>query len=134
MPNQVEGVIIETDGQTARVRCSIHSDCENCGVCPGANAMVIEAIDTQGAKPGDSVVVESRESNMLLTAFMVFIFPFLAIGCGIWLGYYLSHRFAAPPVLLMTLGGLILGMAAVLIIKYLDRSLESGKPVIRSIK
>ncbi|WP_054696844.1 SoxR reducing system RseC family protein [Syntrophomonas palmitatica] len=134
MPNQVEGVIIETDGETAKVRCSIHSDCENCGMCPGANAMVIEAIDTQGVKPGDFVVVESKESHMLLTAFMVFIFPLLAVGCGIWLGYYLSPRFVMSPVLLMTLGGLLFGVTAIIVLKVMDRSLESDKPVIRSIK
>lgn len=134
MPNLVEGVIIETNGETAKVRCSIHSDCENCGVCPGSSAMIIEAIDMEGVKPGDSVLVESKEANMVLAAFMFYIFPLLAVGCGILLGNYLSHRFMISPVLSMTLGGLVFGVAAMFIIKHMDKSLESEKPIIRFIK
>jgi len=134
MPNQVEGVIIETNGETAKVRTSVHSDCENCGVCPGSNAMIIEAINVEGVKPGDSVVVESKESNMALAAFSIFIFPLLAVGGGILLGNYLSRRLMMSSVLLMTLGGLLFGVAAIYIIKYLDKKLESEKPIIRSIK
>jgi len=134
MPNKVEGVIIETNGETAKVRCSVHSDCENCGVCPGSNAMIIEAVNMEGTKPGDSVIVESKEANMALTAFLIYIFPLLAVGGGILLGQYLSYRVMISPALLMTLGGLIFGMAAFYIIKHVDRSLESDKPVIRSIK
>ena len=134
MPNQVEGVIIETNGGTAKVRTSVHSDCENCGVCPGSNAMIIEAINLEGVKPGDSVVVESKQSHMVLTAFLIFIFPLIAVGGGILLGNYLSRRLMMSSVLLMTLGGLLFGVAAIYIIKYLDKKLESEKPIIRSIK
>lgn len=134
MSDMVDGVVIETDGETAKVRASIHSDCENCGVCPGSNAMIIEVVDNVGAKPGDSVLVESKHSNMVLTAFMIYIFPLLAVGGGILLGSYLSHRFVISSALLMTLGGLVFGVAAIIIIKYLDRSLQSEKPIIRSIK
>lgn len=134
MPDLVEGVVIETNGETAKVRTSIHSDCENCGVCPGSNAMIIDAVDMVGAKPGDSVLVENKQSNMVLVAFMVYIFPLLAVGCGILLGYYLSHRFIFSPALLMTLGGLFFGVMALFIIKHFDRSLQLEKPTIRSIK
>lgn len=134
MSDLVDGVVIETDGETAKIRCSVHSDCENCGVCPGSNAMIIEAVDAVGVKPGDSVLIESKQSNMVLAAFMIYIFPLLAVGCGIILGYYLSHRFMISSALLMTLGGAIFGVAAIFIIKYLDKSLQSEKPIIRSIK
>lgn len=133
MPDQVEGVVIETNGETAKVRCSVHSDCENCGVCPGANAMIIEVVSLEGAKPGDSVMVENKEANMVLVAFMVYIFPLLMVGCGIILGYYLSHRFLMSSSLLMTLVGLVFGVAAIFIIKRFDRSLQSAKPTIKSI-
>jgi len=134
MPDLVEGVIIETNGETAKVRCSVHSDCENCGVCPGSDAMIIDVVDTIGAKPGDSVIVESRKSNMVLAAFMVFIFPLLAVGGGIYLGYYLAPRLMISPKLAMTLGGIIFGVMAIYVIKYLDRSLKSENTIVRTIK
>lgn len=134
MLNKIEGVIIETNGETAKVRASIHSDCENCGLCQGSNAMVFEAVDKEGVKPGDSVVVESKETNMVLTAFIIYIFPMLAVGGGILIGNYLSHRFMMSSVLLMTLGGILFGLAAIYIIKFTEKKLESDKPIIRSIK
>ena len=130
MGKTIEGVVIETNGETAKVRCSVHSDCENCGVCPGSNAMIIDALDGVGAEPGQQVIIEDKETNMLLAAFMVFIFPLLAVGGGIFLGYYLSPRVMISPTVMMTLGGLIFGLAAIYIIKRLDLSLQSEKPAI----
>lgn len=134
MSNLIEGVIVEIDGETAKVRTSVHSDCENCGVCPGSNAMIIDAIDPVGVKPGDSVLIESKQSNMLLAAFMIYIFPLLAVGCGILFGYWVSAQWMVPQALSMTLGGLILGVGSIAAVKYLDKTLQSDKPVIRSLK
>ncbi|MGE5372541.1 MAG: SoxR reducing system RseC family protein [Solirubrobacterales bacterium] len=134
MSNLIEGVIVEIDGETAKVRTSVHSDCENCGVCPGSNAMIIDAIDPVGVKPGDSVLIESKQSNMLLAAFMIYIFPLLSVGCGILFGYWVSAQWMVPQALSMTLGGLILGVGSIAAVKGLDQSLQSDKPVIRSIK
>lgn len=134
MPDQVEGIVIETNGETAKIRCSVHSDCENCGVCPGADAMIIEVDSLEGLKPGDSVLVENNESNMAKVAFMIYIFPLLVVGSGIILGYYLSLRFMISQALSMAMGGLVFGVAAIMIIKRVDKTLQSAKPIIRPIK
>lgn len=130
MEKMVEGVVIETNDGTAKVRCSIHSDCESCGICPGNNAMIIDVVDEVGTETGQRVMVESKQTNMLLAAFTVFIFPLLAVGAGIYLGYYLSPRFMISPVVLMILGGLIFGLSALYIVKRMDKSMQSEKPVI----
>jgi len=134
MPDQIEGIVIETNGETSKVRCSVHMDCENCGFCPGADAKIIEVDSVEGLKPGDSVLVENNESNMSRVAFIVYIFPLLVVGCGIILGYYLSLRFMMSQALLMTIGGLVFGVAAIMIIKRVDKTLQSVKPVIKPIK
>ncbi len=135
MEKLIEGVVIETNGESAKVRCSVHSDCENCGVCPGSNAMIIDVTDELGAQVGQQVLIESKETNMLLAAFMIFVLPLLAIGLGIFLGYYLSFRLIMSATLLMILGGLIFGLLAIFIIRRLDKSLQSEKPtIIRTIK
>jgi len=130
MEKLTEGVVIETSGETAKVRTSIHSDCENCGICPGSNALIIDAINDQGVETGERVLIESKESNMLLAAFTVFILPLLAVGLGVGLGYYLSHRFMMSSALLMTSGGLIFGLSAIYVVKRLDRLMQSEKPII----
>jgi sigma-E factor negative regulatory protein RseC len=112
MEKLIEGVVIESAGDTAKVRCSIHSDCENCGVCPGSNAMIIDVINEIGVEAGQQVLVENRESNMLLAAFLIYILPLLAIGCGIGLGYYISSRLPISPVLSMIAGGVVLACGA----------------------
>jgi sigma-E factor negative regulatory protein RseC len=134
MEKLIEGVVIESNGETAKVRCSIHSDCENCGVCPGSNAMIIDVTDGVGAQVGEQVLIESRETNMLLAAFMMFVLPLLAVGLGIYLGYYLSFRLMISATLLMILGGLLFGLLAVFIIRRLDKSLQSEKPTIVGTK
>lgn len=135
MSDLVEGVVIETDGETAKVRTSVHSDCENCGVCPGSNAMIIDVVDKVGAKLGDSVLIESKKSHMLLAAFMIYIFPLLAVGGGILIGNYLAIRWAFSPALLMTAGGLIFGVMAILLIKYMDKTLGAEIPnIVKTIK
>ncbi len=135
MEKLIEGIVIESIGETAKVRCSIHSDCENCGVCPGSNAMIIDVTDEVGAKVGERVLIESKETNMLRAAFMIFMLPLLAIGLGIFLGYYLSSRLMISAALLMTMGGLIFGLPAIYIIRRLDKTMQSEKPnIIRTIK
>ncbi|HWP97131.1 MAG TPA: SoxR reducing system RseC family protein [Syntrophomonadaceae bacterium] len=135
MEKLIEGVVIESTGETAKVRCSIHSDCESCGVCPGNNAIIIDVTDQVGAQIGQQVLIESKETNMLLAAFMIFVLPFLAVGLGIFLGYYLSLRLMISAKLLMILGGLIFGFLAIFVIRRLDKSLQSEKPtIVKTIK
>ncbi|MEN6326601.1 MAG: SoxR reducing system RseC family protein [Syntrophomonas sp.] len=135
MEKLVEGVVIESNGETAKVRCSVHSDCENCGVCPGNNAMIIDVTDEVGTQVGQQVLIDKKETNMLLAAFTIFVLPLLAVGLGIFLGYYLSFRLMISAKLLMILGGLIFGLAAVFIIRRVDQSLQSEKPtIVRTIK
>lgn len=135
MEKLVEGVVIESNGETAKVRCSVHSDCENCGVCPGNNAMIIDVTDGFGTQVGQQVLIDRKETNMLLAAFTIFVLPLLAVGLGVFLGYYLSFRLMISAKLLMILGGAVFGLAAVFIIRRLDQSLQSEKPtIVRTIK
>lgn len=135
MEKLVEGVVIDTSGEIAKVRTSIHSDCESCGMCPGNNAMILDVIDEIGAEKGQRVLIKNKETNMLLAAFTVYILPLLAVGLGILLGYYLASRLNISSVVLMTLMGVIFCLLAIFIVKRLDRSLQSEKPIIiRTIK
>ncbi|RNC29603.1 MAG: hypothetical protein AWM53_00218 [Candidatus Dichloromethanomonas elyunquensis] len=132
MKKLFEGVVIESNGETAKVRCSIHGDCENCGMCPGSNAMILDVTDKVGASIGEQVFIETKETNMLLAAFTIFLLPMLAIGLGIFLGYYLSSRLMISVKILMISGGLIFGLPAIDTVRRQDKSLQSEKPIIVS--
>lgn len=135
MEKLIEGVVLEVNQDIATVKISRHSECSNCGACPGDNAIILEAIDAVGSKAGQHVLIKSKETNMLLAAFLVYIFPLIAIALGVVIGYYLSFSFTVSSTLLMTLGGVILGLAAIVLIKRLDLSLQSEKPmIIKTIK
>jgi sigma-E factor negative regulatory protein RseC len=134
MKKEFEGVVIETNGNTAKVRTSIHNDCENCGFCPGNNAMIFEVINKVGAKVGQRIIIEKNETNTLLAAFIIYILPLVVIGCGIYLGYYLSSRLLFSADLLMIIGGVVFGLPMIVFVRRLDRSLQSQKPIIIKVK
>lgn len=134
MKETIVGVVIEVTADTAKVKINRHSDCHNCGLCPGEDALVLEASRTADAKPGQRVLLELKNGNMLMAAFTVYILPILAIAGGIFLGYLAASHFKTSANLVMTLGGFIFGLAAVLVIKKLDLSLQSAKDMPKIIK
>ena len=134
MEELTEGVVIEVTGHTAKVRASIHSDCDHCGLCPGNNAMILEAANEAGANVGDRVLIQNKTMNGLLAAFIMFLLPLLAVVLGIVLGYYLSFRFMVSTKILMIAGGSLFGLGAFIFIRRLDKSLQSEKPTIVQIK
>lgn len=134
MKEFMEGVVIQSEGKIAKVRTSIHSDCDHCGMCPGNNAMIIDVTNEMGAGVGDRVLVENKTMNGLLAALIMFLLPLLAVVLGIVLGYYLSFRFMVSAKVLMSAGGVIFGLITLYFIRRLDKSLQSEKPTIVKIK
>lgn len=86
--NKEEGVIIETDGKIAKVRVGRHENCTACGACASAKNVVIEARNEVGAKIGERVKFIAPKENIILGAFMVFVFPLVFAGFGAVVSYY----------------------------------------------
>jgi len=126
MKESIEGIVIEVNAEIAKVKISRHGECSNCGLCPGEDAMILDAPNTMGTKPGHKVLLEIKEGNMLKAAFAVYILPLIAIASGIYLGFLFSSIFKISEVLPMTIGGFVSALAAVLVIKRLDISLQSA--------
>ncbi len=134
MKELTEGVVIEVTGHMAKVRASIHGDCDHCGMCPGSNAMILDVVNEAKAAVGDRVLIEDKAMNGVLAAFILFLLPLLAVILGIVLGYYLSFRFMLSEKLLMISGGSLFGLAAFVFVRRLDKSLQSEKPTIVKIE
>jgi sigma-E factor negative regulatory protein RseC len=122
MDTQQEGIVLEVIGSMAKVKTSRHNDCENCGACPGNSAMVLEARNDIGARPGQRVAIEIREINMLQAAFIVYILPLIVVCIGIIAGWNLAQRLGSEPLWFQVAGGVVAFIMSVVYIKYFDTS------------
>lgn len=120
MDKQQEGIVLEVVGDMAKVKTSRHNDCENCGACPGNSAMVLDALNQVGAKPGQRVAIEVQEINMLKAAFIVYILPLIAVFIGALLGGVLAQKFGSESLWFQVIGGVVAFVLSVVYIKYFD--------------
>ncbi|NMM64032.1 SoxR reducing system RseC family protein [Clostridium sp. P21] len=65
---------------------------------------------------------EPKKTNMLLAAFMMFIFPIMLVCLGIFLGGYIGKSIGTSIRTFQILGGVIAFIVAVIAIKLFDRS------------
>lgn len=131
-----EGIVISVEGDLARVRTSRHNDCENCGACPGNSAMVLDARNPLGAKPGQRVMIEVQAVGMLKSAFVVYILPLLAIVAGAVAGSWVAEKYASEPIWFQAAGAALAFAGSIGYIKFFDKSARSSanmQPVITRI-
>ena len=136
MRREETGIVIEISESKAKVKASRHGDCENCGVCPGDNAMVLEVQNPIGAKVGQRVAFEIQEANMLLAAFVVYILPLLALLAGAISGGVLGNNLGQNVLVCQIGGGIFFFAIAVVYIKRYDRAVKKNDnllPVITKI-
>jgi len=132
-----EGIIIAVNGEVARVRTSRHSDCENCGACPGTSAMVLEAANPLGAKVGQRVFVTIEETSMLKATFITYIMPLVFAAVGAALGGIVAALLEMSSAAAWQIaGGILAFAAAVAIVYWYDKRISSRAkmlPVITEI-
>ncbi|WP_371371544.1 SoxR reducing system RseC family protein [Sporomusa aerivorans] len=137
MTKEQEGIVLETAGGMAKVKASRHSDCENCGSCPGNTAIVVDALNPVGAQRGQRVALEVKEVNMLKAAFIVYILPLVMILAGAFAGSFLANeQQAINPVWYQIGGGFLAFVLSIVYIKYFDRNARANdkmRPVITRI-
>lgn len=121
-----EGTIlsIEEDG-LAEVKVGRHSDCMACGACPGAEHIVVKALNPIGAKVGQHVKFEVREVNIVIGAFVCFIMPLIIAAVGALLGHWVGISQAMDATQAAIVGGIIGFIIGVVGVKLFDRSLTN---------
>ncbi len=101
MPELMEeqGVVIELKGNQAKVQMKESSACE---ACPGRHgcralyslfgkkAMVMEALNPEGAQVGQQVVVSFKSEQVPKASLIMFIIPVAGLLIGSIFGYYLN--------------------------------------------
>lgn len=125
MQQQVRVLSIYPDGtaEVAAVRVSACSgDCHKCSGCGAQTQQVrVRADNPIGAVPGDSVIVESDNRQVLGAMLVVYILPLVLLIGGYFAGYALS----VLPGLFALLGFLL----GILIILIYNRRLKTKHPV-----
>lgn len=133
---QEQGIVLETDGQRAKVKVGRHEECGSCGACGGAQNVVIEATNSLGAEAGQRVRFEFREEKVLTGAFVVFILPLIFGGIGAVIGHLVAPLLDANGSLPYLLGALVFFLIALGVVKKFDQRAakdQAAKPVIIEI-
>jgi Positive regulator of sigma E activity len=131
-----EGVVIEIDGKISKVRMGKHSNCKDCGACPGSDAAIITADNRIGAKLGQRVSVELQESNVLIGAFVIFVLPLIFIFTGVITGRELGGLLGVNELISEFIGGAAFSIAVIFLIKLFDHFIakkDKDIPVILKI-
>ena len=121
-----EGTIlsIEEDG-LAEVKVGRHSDYMACGACPGAEHIVVKALNPIGAEVGQHVKFEVREVNIVIGAFVCFIMPLIVAGLGAVAGHWIGLSQGMDAMQAAIVGGIVGFLIGVVGVKLFDRSLTN---------
>lgn len=117
-----QGLVIEVIGDVAKIKVGRHSDCKNCGACPGNDSVIICAKNKAGAKCGQRVEFEVKEANVLWAAFIVFILPLIALFVGAMIGGFIGKSFGVSITIFQIIGGLVAAVASLIFVKICDKN------------
>jgi len=133
MKNEMKGVVVGLKGEIATVKLKRHLECAECGSCLGDDAMVMEVLNPVGAAVGQTVVVEVEGDSLLLSAFVVYVLPLLAVVAGCAVGHYASRLMRLGEIMPQALGGLLLFGLSLAYVRRFDNALRArqGMPVIK---
>ncbi|MBU4310818.1 SoxR reducing system RseC family protein [bacterium] len=118
-----EGIVIEIKGNLAQVEIKRKSACGTCRACTlgTGNTMITEAENPLGARIGQRVKVEISSREILKGAFLIYIFPLLALILGMVLGITITNRLGlkeSSQTVGLVLGLVFLVLSFVLIWRY----------------
>lgn len=132
MKKEEIGVVVEIEGNLAKVRSSRDGGCE----CHGDIEMVLTVQNPLSAKPGQRVVFEMPEANVAQVSLIVFVVPLLLTTIGAALGWLLASNVGLDIITDQIIGGILGFIMALFVIKKYDKVLrnsEKMQPVITKI-
>ena len=131
-----EGLVVEVTGNVAKIKAGRHNDCKNCGACAGSNSIIICALNKKGAIPGQRVEFEVKETNALMAAFMVFMFPLISVLAGVLIGRYFGLVLGSSSTGFEVAGGIVTFILTLICIKLFNNHVnnnEKSQPTILKI-
>lgn len=123
---QQRGYVSRADDKEARVIIRRESACgDNCGSCGGgcddSKSITLDIENTLSAKVGDYVIIESKSSTILKSAFIAYIMPliFMIIGVLVGMTVFESLGYANYETIGFIIGLLFLGISY-FVLKHID--------------
>lgn len=77
----------------------------------------------------DKSMRRKKNTNMLLAAFMIFIFPMAATFLGVFIGGYIGTFLKFSIIISRIIGGILFFIFSAIIIKLFDKSAEADETV-----
>lgn len=101
------GVVIELNGDKAKLRFKRSKACANCKVCmsAGAEHAIVEIQNTIGAKVGDSVEIMLHSRNIVKASVIAYGIPLILLLLGVALGSQWGDWYAAGTGIVFALAG-----------------------------
>ncbi len=116
------GIIAKQNGSLAEVEITRSSacgeSCASCGLCPGQTSQVL-AVNSAGAKTGDTVIIDMEDKKVLGAAFLVYIVPVITLIAG----YFISDALFHSEGLAILTGFIFLAVTFIVLMR-LDRRLK----------
>lgn len=78
-------------------------------------------------KQSDKLVQDNKNTNMLLAAFIMFIFPIIVIVLGALIGGFIGKEIKISTTISQVIGGALGLVVSAIVIKLFDKSSKSDK-------
>lgn len=85
---ETSGRVVRIDGEFVEVAIPRNERCKSCGICPfsaGDNVLLRIRMDVP-VKVGDKVKIRTEDKYVILSAFILYIFPVIALLVGYLVG------------------------------------------------
>lgn len=119
------GYVVEQDGEVTKIKLGRHSECKNCGACPGNNNLIVSVNNPLEAKVGDKVCIQMPQDNIIPSVYIVYIQPLVLVFMGAIIGYLISVYTHRSATILEVVFGSIFFIISIIFIKVVDK--KAGK-------
>lgn len=127
-----EGIVTRSNTGMAWVKTMKTDACESCsakGGCHlfgGGEEMEVEAVNTAGAKPGDTVILGFESGSFLKLSFFLYVFPILSMIIGAVVGQETAGNYNIDAGAFSVILGIACFLFAFLVIKLLGKRLSEN--------
>ncbi|MFZ5569478.1 MAG: SoxR reducing system RseC family protein [Thermodesulfobacteriota bacterium] len=138
-----EGIVVAVENNNAKVRTRQSATCEacasrsSCNAMGGGNDMEVEALNTVGARVGDTVILKIEAAPLFKVTFLLYVFPVLCLFMGAVIGQELAPLLSWNNSLVSAGMGFLFFIIAMVFVRRMANRLAGRaeyKPVILRIK
>lgn len=106
---EASGRVVRIDGEFAEVAIPRSERCKSCGICPfsGGDSVLLRIRMDVPVKVGDRVKIRTEDRYVILSAFILYIVPVIAL----LVGYLVGNLLFSSEIFKVILGFLFMGFS-----------------------